>query len=76
MFLICCGKGSEDVVKVLLNAGADVNIADNTGVTPLFAAALLGKTSIVQILMVYTPGISQKDKFTPFHTKSYLFVFI
>ena len=37
--MIACGKGNEDAINVLLNAGADANIADANGNTCLHYAA-------------------------------------
>ena len=42
--------GHEVVVRVLIEASADVNEARNDGGTPLFIAAQMGHTAIVQIL--------------------------
>jgi ankyrin repeat protein len=48
--------GKDDVVKALINKGADVNIADNTGWTPLMFTAEKGPLTTMQALLS-APGI-------------------
>jgi len=43
--------GDVDVVKVLLEKGADVNIVGDKGVTPLMLASQLGYEGIVEMLL-------------------------
>jgi hypothetical protein len=40
-----------DVIKLLVDLGADVNAADDYGITPLMAAANMGEVSIIQYLV-------------------------
>ncbi|MEP7304414.1 MAG: ankyrin repeat domain-containing protein [Acidobacteriota bacterium] len=40
-----------DVIKLLVDLGADVNAADDYGITPLMVAANLGEVSIIQFLV-------------------------
>jgi ankyrin repeat protein len=40
-----------EVVKLLVGLGADVNAADDYGITPLMAAANMGEVSIIQYLV-------------------------
>jgi ankyrin repeat protein len=40
-----------DVIKLLVDLGADVNAADDYGITPLMAAANMGEVSIIQFLV-------------------------
>jgi len=46
-----CILGHLEVVKLLLNKGADVNIQDDLGVTPLHHACYKGHIVIVQVLL-------------------------
>lgn len=52
--IILAEKGfrQEDIIKVLIKAGANVNIADRKGVTPLAHARKLSLTNIVEILVM------------------------
>jgi uncharacterized protein len=45
------GCGSLDIVQFLLQCGANVEAADNLGVTPLIGAAVLGSVSKVKCLL-------------------------
>ena len=49
--IIAIEKGHQDVVRVLLSAGADPNHADRTGTTPLWLAAGVGNAGIATILL-------------------------
>ena len=40
-----------EVVKLLLNAGADPKLADRNGDTALHSATLLGRGDVVQLLL-------------------------
>ncbi len=40
-----------DVIKLLVDLGADVNAADDYGITPLMAAANIGEVAIIQFLV-------------------------
>jgi ankyrin repeat protein len=42
--------GNEDVVKILIGAGADLNAKDNRGETPLKHAMQRNHTEIMQLL--------------------------
>ncbi len=56
-------------VKLLLEKGADINIANNVGLTPLHVAALAGHTDMVTLLLVNKANVKSKDVFglTPLH---------
>lgn len=51
LLLACVEEGNKDVVKVLLDHGADPSIADNDGDTALMQAAANGYTNCVKALM-------------------------
>jgi ankyrin repeat protein len=53
---VAIANGQDDVVKPLINKRADVNLADNTGWTPLMFAAEKGLLAITQALLS-APGI-------------------
>ena len=40
-----------EVIKLLVELGADVNWADDSGITPLMVAANMGDTDIIQYLV-------------------------
>ncbi|KAJ1475513.1 ankyrin repeat protein, partial [Baffinella frigidus] len=44
-------NGREEVVKVLLDAGADVEAKTTVGATPLYVAASNGHAGVVRILL-------------------------
>jgi hypothetical protein len=45
--------GKTEIVKALLEAGADVNLTNNDGSTALITAAFFGRTEIVEILLAH-----------------------
>src|SRR5579871_2190697 len=45
------GRGFGDVVKALLDGGADVNASENAGATPLFGAVTSGNMDCVKLLV-------------------------
>ncbi len=49
--MVAAAFGHVDTVRVLLDAGADVNAKDLTGWTPLHAAAFKGNLEIVRLLL-------------------------
>ncbi|KAI1174739.1 hypothetical protein F4777DRAFT_552834 [Nemania sp. FL0916] len=48
---LACRKGYPEIVRILLNRGADVMRCDNDGWTPLIAACSQGSEEIVQLLI-------------------------
>lgn len=56
-----CDKGFEEIVSILLEAGADVNLSNLHQMTPLITAAEKGYARILEILLAY-PQINVKSK--------------
>ena len=48
---IACREGNFEITKILIDNGANVNIVDNEGWSPLMRASLAGKEDIVEILL-------------------------
>ena len=48
---IACREGNFEITKTLIDNGANVNIIDNEGWTPLMRASLNGNAEIVEILL-------------------------
>ncbi len=46
-----CQKGARDIVKILVEAGADVNLANNQSATPLHIVSQSGNKEIVAVLL-------------------------
>ena len=46
-----CGEGDKEIVKLLIEAGADVNLGDNNSITPLHQGAMKGNKDILELLV-------------------------
>lgn len=68
-FLRASFKGHDAVVRLLLEHGANPNIQDLWGNTPLFWAAMFDRIPIVEVLVQYGADISHdsRDGSTPLH---------
>lgn len=49
--LLAAHAGREAEVQALLDAGADANVSDGDGITPLMAAAMNGGLSLARLLL-------------------------
>ncbi len=66
-FMKAAGKGQLDVVKLLLDRGADVNARDSRGYTPLLSASEMGHLDIVKQLLEGGADVNARDShgYTP-----------
>lgn len=63
LFFLACGTENESIVKHLVSNGADVNLCDFAGVSPLYIACLKGHDNIVQILLSNGANINLWTKY-------------
>ena len=54
--------GRVDIIKVLINAGVDIQKPGQFGYTPLHAAAQNGHLEVVQTLVKYGGSVNCKNK--------------
>ena len=59
--LVAARHGDLKEVQKLIAKGADVNMADDNGVTPLIFAAMAGKTDVVRELLKAGADANAKD---------------
>ena len=55
--------GASEIVRMLLERGADIRVKSKMGVSPLCAAALTGKRDTLKILISYGPDLDTPDNF-------------
>lgn len=56
-----CDRGCTDIVRLLLDCNADVNVSDADGQTPLHYACACGHAEIVQLLLENNVDARKKD---------------
>ena len=71
--LLASSLGSVDVMRWLLNHGADVNARTKSGETPLHLAAFKARTEGVQVLLEHNASIDSQDNYgkTPLYSTIY-----
>lgn len=57
--LMAVSHGKDDIVKLILDTGGDVNIVNQSGETPLTEAISRGLDDIVQLLLDYGANVNQ-----------------
>lgn len=55
---VAAHKGREEIVKMLISAGADVNIDSNNGSTPLIQASHFGRYCLEAVCLAVDPWIA------------------
>ncbi|GLV36665.1 Ankyrin [Carabus blaptoides fortunei] len=69
--LLACESEEIDtkIIECILNAGADVNLGNNDGITPLHAACRNGNVTVVEILIKHRAdtNIQEFNGYTPLH---------
>src|SRR3569833_2181231 len=67
---MAAGKGHEEIIRLLLDAGAAINERDESGETPLLLSAQIGHVGIVELLLdrgADPDNIRQVSSSTPLH---------
>ena len=54
-------KGYDEIARLLIDAGADVNLRNHAGQTALMMAALVGQTDIIEMLLASGADASLRD---------------
>ena len=61
--MYACHRGVAPIIKRLINYGADVNLANEEGITPLMKAVISGSLECVEILIAFGADIYVKSVF-------------
>ena len=61
VLVAAAGGGNSEIVNLLIEKGADLNVLEGTGWTPLFAATVYGHANIVRILIDAGAEIREDD---------------
>ena len=56
-------NGYEELTKILLASGADVDVTDKFGQTPLQAATINGREKVVKVFLAEGVAVDTKDKY-------------
>ncbi|MDQ6701524.1 MAG: ankyrin repeat domain-containing protein, partial [Acidobacteriota bacterium] len=59
---LAIGNGSKPMVQLLLNKGANPNVARENGETPLMAATRMGETDVMQLLLDRGADVNAREK--------------
>jgi len=71
--MLASSRGREDIVEMLLEAGADVNAQDDDGSTALMCAAEHGCVNIVKMLLAHPDcDSSLQDNVSSAHCQTFI----
>ena len=73
---LACLQGHTDVVKVLLEAGAEVEARNSSLWTPLDCASAKGHVFCVHELLDYDSPLDPIDKVCGYHLSIYLYIYL
>src|SRR3989338_63720 len=64
-------KGSDEYIKMLLDAGADTEVRDHSDYTPLLRASFTNRPNVVRILLDAKADVNGGDLFKAIHDASF-----
>lgn len=69
LLVIACNKNYLEAIEFLISLGANVNVKDNKGITPLHGACSLNNTKLAKLLLERGADLEAKDNngMTPFY---------
>lgn len=67
--MIACSAGHIEIVKLLIEKGANVRVTNNNGQTPLHYAASRNRLDVAQVLLEANSEVNPRDNMgsTPMH---------